>query len=222
MGLALLLPVAAFSIRIAPLLLAPNRFVNVASIEHNAEYRDAPLMANAAQLGLAARYMKIPYEYQHNQSYCGPTSLADVLHSLGISRSQDEMLANTNYHTWFGYLLGGLTLDQEADVLRRQSDRPVTIFRSLTLEQFRAAMLSVNDPHFRIIANFDRGPLFGRGHGHFSPLLGYIAARDLVLVGDVNRAYGSFLVSTERLWTAVDTVDDSTGKKRGLVVLRAD
>jgi len=80
----------------------------------------------------------------------------------------------------------------------------------------------VNDPHLRFVVNFHRGPLFGRGHGHFSPLLGYVADRDLVLVGDVNPAYRPFLVSTERLWRATDTIDDATGKKRGLAVLTAD
>ena len=81
-------------------------------------------------------------------------------------------------------------------------------------------MRDVNDPHFRFIANYHRGPLFGRGHGHFSPLLGYLASHDLVLVGDVNAEYRPFLVSTERLWGSVDTVDSATGKKRGLIVLQ--
>ena len=80
-------------------------------------------------------------------------------------------------------------------------------------------MALINNPRYRIIANFHRGPLFGRGHGHFSPLLAYLPDRDLVLVGDVNAAYRPFLVSTDRLWRAVDTVDPETGKKRGLAVL---
>jgi hypothetical protein len=219
LGVALLLVVAAVSIRLAPLLLAPNRYAGVTSIEHSADYRDAALMNQAWRLGVASRYTRIPYEYQHNQSFCGPTSVADVLHSLGDAQPQDRMLEGTNYTTWFGYLPGGLTLDQVADVLHKRSGRPVRVLRGLTLDQFRAEMGKLNDPQFRYIANFQRGPLFGHGHGHFSPLLGYIADRDLVLVGDVNPAYRPFLVSTERLWEAVDTVDGDTGKKRGLVVL---
>lgn len=69
-----------------------------------------------------------------------------------------------------------------------------------------------------MIVNFHRGPLFGRGHGHFSPVLGYLAERDLVLVGDVNADYKPYLVPVERLWRGVDTVDDATGKKRGLLI----
>ncbi len=219
LGVAVLLVVAVVSIRLAPLLLAPNRYAGVTSIERSPDYRDAALMNQAWELGVAARYRQMPYEYQHNQSFCGPTSVADVLHSLGNAQPQDRMLAETHYQTWFGYLPGGLTLDQVADVLQKRSGRPVRVLRGLTLNQFRAEMGRLNDPHFRYIANFHRGPLFGRGHGHFSPLLGYIADRDLVLVGDVNPAYRPFLVSTERLWGAVDTVDNDTGKKRGLVVL---
>lgn len=71
----------------------------------------------------------------------------------------------------------------------------------------------------RAIVNFHRGPLFARGHGHFSPVLGYLADRDLVFVGDVNRDYRPYLVPTERLWRAAATVDSATGKSRGLLIV---
>ena len=222
LGAAFVLAAVVVSIRIAPLLLEPNAYAGVTSIEREATYRDPALMDQAWRLGVAARYAQIPYEYQHNQSFCGPTSVADVLHSLGDPTPQDGMLAGTPYRTWLGFLPGGLTLDEVADVLRRRTGRRVEVLRDLSLDQFRGEMRAVNDAHFRVIANFHRGPLFGRGHGHFSPLLGYLATRDLVLVGDVNAAYRPFLVSTERLWRATDTIDDATGRKRGLVVLPVD
>ena len=220
LGFVAILALAA--VRLAPLLLDPVSYAGVVSIERDAEFRDPALMREATELPVAARYSSEPYEFQHNQSFCGPTSAADVLHSLGDRRTQDQMLDATPYRTWFGYLLGGLTLDQEADVLRRQTKRPVEVLRGLTLEQFRSEMNEVNDPRRRVVVNFHRGPLFGRGHGHFSPLLGYLAARDLVLVGDVNADYRPFLVSTERLWRATDTLDTATGEKRGLVVLSVE
>lgn len=129
------------------------------------------------------------------------------------------MLAGSPKRTWFGYLLGGLTLDQVGDLLARQSGDQVIVLRDLDLAQFRAKMSLLNDPHHRIIANFHRGPLFGRGHGHFSPLLAYLPQQDLVLVGDVNSKYRPFLVQTAQLWKAINTIDPDTGKTRGLAIL---
>jgi hypothetical protein len=219
LAIALALASAAIIVRIAPLLVDSHDYANVTSIERTPDYRDASLLHEAWQLPVAARYAQHPYEYQHNQSFCGPTSVADALHSAGDGRSQDQMLAGTPYRTWFGYLLGGLTLDQEADLLRRQSGKPVKVLRGLTLAQFRDEMRAVNDPQRRYIVNFHRGPLFGRGHGHFSPLLAYLPGRDLVLVGDVNAGYRPFLVAAARLWQATGTIDEATGKQRGLVEL---
>jgi hypothetical protein len=210
---------ALLAVKLAPLLLEPNRYTDIVSIEKGASFRDAALMKQAWRMPVAARYARQPYEFQHNQSFCGPTAAADVLHSLGDARSQIEVIAAAPYRTIFGYLPGGLTLDEEADLLRRASGRPVMVRRGLTLDQFRGEMHAVNDPGRRYIVNFHRGPLFGRGHGHFSPLLAYLPERDLVLVGDVNANYRPFLVTTARLWAAVDTVDDATGKKRGLAVM---
>jgi hypothetical protein len=80
-------------------------------------------------------------------------------------------------------------------------------------------MARANDPDRRYIANFHRGPLFGRGHGHFSPILGYLAGTDEVFVGDVNDDYKPWLASSERLLEAVNTIDSASGKSRGLLLV---
>jgi hypothetical protein len=217
---ALLLAVLAIAgIQVAPMLFERDAYAGVTSIEANAAYRDPALLARAWQLPVATRYRAHPYEFQHNQSFCGPTSVADVLHSLGDGRSQDAMLAGTPYPMWFGYLPGGLTLDQLADLLHRRTGRPVAVARGQSLALFRAAMRGANDPIERVIVNFHRGPMFGRGHGHFSPVLGYLADRDLVLLGDVNPDYRPYLVPTERLWRAATTIDAASGKPRGLAIV---
>lgn len=215
----LLLALGLLAYVLVPLFFASNSYAGIRSIEQSKTYRDPLLMKEAWSLPVASRYRQQPFEFQHNQSVCGPTSVADVLHSLGAPVSQEQVLSGSGERTWFGYLLGGLTLDQLGDLLSRRTGRPVTIVRDLNLAQFRAEMRLINDPHHRIIVNFHRGPLFGRGHGHFSPLLGYLPTRDLVLVGDVNPDYRPFLVSTARLWSAAHTVDPDTGKLRGLAVL---
>lgn len=216
---ALLLAVALVAVVLGPLLLAPNEYAGTPSIERSQAYRDPAMMRLAWSMPVASRYRQHVFEFQHNQSVCGPTSIADVLHSVGQTQNQEQVLAGSSKRTWFGYLLGGLTLDQVGDLLARQSGDQVIILRNLDLAQFRATMSLQNDPHHRIIANFHRGPLFGRGHGHFSPLLAYLPRQDLVLVGDVNSNYRPFLVQTARLWKAINTVDPDTGKTRGLAIL---
>jgi len=68
------------------------------------------------------------------------------------------------------------------------------------------------------LVNFHRGLLFGKGTGHHSPIAGYLEAEDLVLVLDVNEKFGPWLVSSERPFRAMDSIDSSSGTKRGLLV----
>ena len=92
--------------------------------------------------------------------------------------------------------------------------------RDLSLADFREQLAHVNDEDRRYIINFDRGPLFGRRGGHHSPIGGYLSDLDLVFVLDVNDSYGPWLVHTDRLFEAMNTVDPSSGQKRGLLLLR--
>lgn len=213
---------AAAAVTIGPLLFERNAYAHVASVERRADYRDPQLMAAAWALPAARLYNRRAYEYQDNPSFCGPASLANVLHSLGRGGSQHRAIDSTRFEPWFGVLIGGMTIDDFAALARERTARPVTIVRHPTLAEFRALMRSANDPAFRYVANFHRGPLFGRGHGHFSPILGYLESRDLVLVGDVNADYRPFLVDSERLWRATNTIDSATGNWRGIVRIEAD
>jgi hypothetical protein len=204
--------------RIGPLLFAPNRYAGTPSIEQTASYRDPGLLSRAWALPAAAAYRRGGFVYQSNPSFCGPASIANVIRSLGGRMNQEQVVANTRYEPWFGILLGGLTLDEAADLLALRLKRRVQPVRAPDLATFRALLRRSNDPSVRMIVNFHRGPLFGRGHGHLSPILGYLEREDLVLVGDVNADYRPFLVSSERLLGAMRPVDSETGQARGLIV----
>ncbi|UVO51748.1 phytochelatin synthase family protein [Sphingomonas sp. SUN019] len=214
----LLLIVTVGAIIIGPLLFAPNNYAGVPSIERRADYRSPALMKAAWTLPVARTYARNRFEFQDNPSFCGPTSVANLLHSIGIPLSQHSVIDGTPYDPWFGVLIGGMTLDDLARLLAMRTKARVQVVRDPTLAQFRALMTVANDPRRRMIVNFHRGPMFGRGHGHFSPVLGFLADRDLVLVGDVNADYGPYLTPVDRLWRATDTIDDATGKERGLIV----
>jgi hypothetical protein len=215
---------AALALAAAAFALVPSshdEFRSVISIETSATYKDPALIAKAWQLPVASAYHAAGFDYQRNQSFCGPTSVVDVLRSLGRHGTQANVLAGSKIWTVFGYVVpAGMTLDEEADLLSLRTGAPVKILRDLDLASFRAELRSMNDPSRRYIVNFSREPLFGRGHGHHSPILGYLADEDLVFIGDVNHDYtGPWLVKADRLFQAIDTVDDSTGKKRGLLVV---
>jgi hypothetical protein len=219
-GALVLIALVAAGAVIGPLVFEKNHYAGVASIEQDSRFRDPRLMQAAWSLPVARAYARGGFEYQANPSFCGPTSVADLMKSIGRPTDQRQAIAGTRYNPMFGILVGGLTIDQLADILGQRLAAPVQIVRDPTLEQFRSWMRRANDPGLRIIVNFHRGPMFGRGHGHFSPILGYLEKEDLVLVGDVNRSYRPYLVSSERLWRAAETVDSATGKDRGLIVAR--
>ena len=193
------------------------RFVHAVSIEHEATYQDPALLDRAWSLPVARLY-RAHFDSQHNGSFCGPTSMVDVIRSTGGEASQEHVLDGSDIGTIFGILPGGITIDQLASLARlRLPGRTVTVHRDLDLDGLRALARRANDPAVRLIANIHRGPLFARGGGHHSPIGGYLEPEDLVFVLDVNEAYGPWLVSSARLLEAISVVDTATGRTRGVV-----
>lgn len=197
------------------------RYTDVVSIASAETYQDHALLEQAWGLPVAALYRADGYEYQANPSFCGPTSAANVAQSLGRDVDQRTVLAGTSTGTLLGLAFHdfapGVTLDQEAEILRIATGRPVEVLRGLSIDAFRVHLRHANDPNYRYVINFNRAPLWGSGHGHFSPILGYLEWADLVFVGDVNDNYTPFLAPSERLLEAMNTADTATGQMRGLV-----
>ena len=142
-----------------------------------------------------------------------------MLRSEGATTTPDEV-AGHGTGCLGGFCFGGLTLSQLAQATRATSPGwKVTELHPETLAAFREELGHANDPARRLIINFHRRPLFGSGGGHHAPIGGYLEAEDLVLVLDVNERFGPWLVSSARLFEAIDTVDSSSGQKRGLLVV---
>jgi Phytochelatin synthase len=193
-------------------------YANILSIKGAGEYQDPALLDQAWALPVAVLY-KADIAYQGNASVCGPTSMVNVLHSLQRPADQVNILQGTGLTTVLGYLPEGITLDQLANLAKLKLDWKVNVLRDLNLVEFRNQLRHVNDLSRRYVINFSRGPLFGTGGGHHSPIAGYLIDQDLVLVLDVNKNYGPWLAKSERLYDAMNTVDSATGKKRGLLLL---
>lgn len=196
-----------------------SRHYDVVPISAAVAYQDPQLLARAFALPVAARFQgPESLIYQKSGSSCGPASLVNVARSLGDSAiTQDDVFAGTSFHRFSALM--GMTLDRLGELARERTHRKVTVLRDLTLAEFRAHLKQSNAPERRYILNFHRGPLFTRGTGHHSPIGGYLEKEDLVLVLDVNAAYKPWLVSSERLFAAMDTVDSDGGKKRGMLLI---
>jgi phytochelatin synthase len=178
--------------------------------------RSPELLERAWRLPVAATFGR-QVAWQSNASLCGPASVGNVYRSLGDrANTEDKVLAGTG-RCWTGFCIIGLTLDELADVARRNTKRKITVLRDLSEEQFREHLRRSNDPGRRYIVNFTRKAIFGAGGGHHSPLGGYLEAEDLVFVLDVNRDFQAWLVERARLFAAVNTFDGET--KRGLLLI---
>lgn len=196
----------------------PKRY-DVVSIATLQEYQDPALLERAWALPVAALYGH-RIESQRNVSVCGPTAAANAFRSLGSGpMTAAGVLDGSHDCRLLGYCWNGLTLDELADIIRGKTDHKVTVIRGLSLAQFRQHLLRANDASRRYLVNFHRGLLFGSGGGHHSPVGGYLPDRDLVFVLDVNPRFGPWLVPTDRLFRAVDSMDPDSGKKRGLILV---
>jgi hypothetical protein len=191
---------------------------DVVSIATTRAYQDPVLLERAWKLPAAAAF-KSGFVYQANGSLCGPTTLVDVERSEGVTQATADSLLKGTGLCATGICMGGLTLDQVAELERKKSGRKVTVLRDLSLASFRDHLRRSNDPTRRYTVNFHRGLLFGQGHGHHSPIGGYLEDLDLVFVLDVNEKFKPWLAPSERVFRAFDTVDSSSGKKRGLLLI---
>jgi hypothetical protein len=188
---------------------------DVPSIKETRTYQDPALLDRAWALPVAKTFDHRVVS-QSNGSVCGPSSLANIFRSLGDASATQDTVLDGSGKCGTGLCFMGLTLDEVGALVQRKG-RKVTVIRDLDLAGFREQLKRTNDPSRRFMINFHRGLLFGKGTGHHSPIAGYLEPEDLVFVLDVNDKFGPWLVSTERLFKAMDSVDSSTGKKRGLL-----
>lgn len=82
-----------------------------------------------------------------------------------------------------------------------------------SLDQFRNTIKTVSQSENQVlISSYSRATLGQSGDGHFSPLGGYHAGRDMVLIFDVARfKYPPHWISVELLWKGMKGLDEQTG-----------
>jgi hypothetical protein len=177
------------------------------SIRSSPTFQRPELLEKAWALPVAKLYS--PLLSQGFTSVCGPTSVANVLRSIGVPSGRNPLR---------GFGLRAMSLDQlvkEAAEVVPPGWR-VEAIRPRTVDELRAELRASNGEDRRTVANFTRAPLFGGGGGHHSPIGGYLEDEDLAFVLDVNSSFGPWFASTKRLFEAMNTIAGPSGAMRGL------
>lgn len=190
------------------------------------------LFAEALASGGLDGYFRIAEQFhtQAEPEFCGLGSLVVALNALGI----DPGRLWKGPWRWFSEELldccvsleevrqRGLDLDEVA-CLARCNGAAVELYRpeSSDIAAWRSSLAGAAHGDGVVIAAYDRAALDQTGSGHFSPIGGYYAAKDMVLVLDVARfKYPPHWISAERLWQAMHPIDPATGRSRGWIALR--
>ncbi|MBA3464164.1 MAG: phytochelatin synthase family protein [Deltaproteobacteria bacterium] len=190
------------------------------------------LFAEALEAGGLDGYFRLAEQFhtQAEPQFCGLGSLVVALNALAIDPGRlwkgpwrwfsEELLDCCVSHDQVRRR--GLDLDEVA-CLARCNGAAVDLFRAETsdLAAWRSSLITAARGEGVLIASYDRAALDQTGSGHFSPVGGYHAAKDLVLVLDVARfKYPPHWISAERLWQAMHAVDPATGRSRGWIALQ--
>ena len=193
------------------------------------------MFAEALLDGGMASYFKLAQQFhtQSDPAYCGLGTLVCALNALGIDPARQWK----GPWRWFSEELldcckpleeiraAGLSLDEVA-CLARCSGAEVTLERPVSehsVERFREHVIeaTTRDEPAVLIVNYSRRTLGQTGDGHFSPIGGYHARTDSVLVLDTARfKYPPHWVALDQLFAAMQALDGATGLPRGWIGVR--
>jgi hypothetical protein len=175
-------------------------------------------------------------ETESRQTFCGPTSLAIAMNSLGVNDPTPPSLfpyhlvtqetvftpANLLVKSYDEVDRSGLMLDQLARFAANlKLSASVLHAADLYADDMRARLIAaLGQPDSRVTVNFNRASLGQEGEGHFSPLVAYDAASDSFLILDVARyKYPPAWVAFQDLDVSMRTVDPASGLSRGVLIL---
>lgn len=190
------------------------------------------IFTEALQNGTMNGFFKLIsyYQTQSDPAFCGLATLSVVLNALAIDPGRkwkgpwrwfdDSMLDCCEP---LGKIQSqGITFGKVA-CLARCNGAKVEPFRSdqTNIDDFRNRLISCSSSEdCHVIVSYLRTPLNQTGIGHFSPLGGYHAERDLALILDVARfKYPPHWVPVTFLWNAMNTIDQATGQHRGYMII---
>jgi hypothetical protein len=180
--------------------------------------------------------LSIHFVSQQNLAYCGAASMTMILNALEIPAPIDPAYVrfpmftqNNVFNPLTERVLPvktiarqGMTLDQLGGMLATYAlEAHVFHTSGSSLDDFRRlAVENLAQPGNFILVNYLRKSLGQQTGGHISPLAAYHRASDRFLILDVARfKYPPVWVKAERLWQAMITIDEASGKTRGFVLI---
>ncbi len=179
------------------------------------------------------------FHTQTEPTFCGISSLVMVLNALqvdpkrlwkGVWRWFSEDMADCCQQ--LGVITQeGITLTRLATLARCNGLDATVVHADAKIDALGLFRQQVVDVSTRLtpdgsleqalLVSYSRASLGQTGSGHFSPIGGYHAARDLVLLLDVARfKYPPHWVALPLLWQAMQTRDEDTGLARGYLHLQ--
>ncbi|KAG0033747.1 hypothetical protein BGZ82_005993 [Podila clonocystis] len=175
--------------------------------------------------------MVTSFNTQSDPAFCGVSSLSMVLNALEI----DPRKQWRGVWRWYSdeqldccasieeMKLKGITFNQFACLARCHAKVIVKRADRHTLEEFRRDVQMVSQSSdYQLVISFSRSALGQTGSGHFSPIGGYHAGEDKVLVLDTARfKYPPFYATVTELWESLLPEDPETGLCRGYFVISA-
>ncbi|KZV21500.1 glutathione gamma-glutamylcysteinyltransferase 1-like [Dorcoceras hygrometricum] len=197
-----------------------------------ASFEGKKLFTEAIHNGTMEGFFKLIsyFQTQSEPAYCGLASLSMVLNALAI----DPGRRWKGPWRWFDESMldcceplekvkdKGISFGKVV-CLAHCAGANVKAFRTnqSTFDEFRKYVMecsSSDDCH--LISSYNRGTFKQTGTGHFSPLGGYHAGRDMALILDVARfKYPPHWIPLKLLWDAMNTIDEATGQQRGFMLV---
>ncbi|KAL3531209.1 hypothetical protein ACH5RR_010531 [Cinchona calisaya] len=190
------------------------------------------LFVEAIQNGTMEGFFKLIsyFQTQSEPAYCGLASLSMVLNALAIDPGRkwkgpwrwfDESMLDC-CEPLENVKANGIAFGKVA-CLARCAGAKVEALRTneSTVDEFRKYVMACStSDNCHVISSYHRGTFQQTGTGHFSPIGGYHAGRDMALILDVARfKYPPHWVPLSLLWQAMDTVDEVTGLHRGFMLI---
>ncbi|MGR9086652.1 MAG: phytochelatin synthase family protein [Gammaproteobacteria bacterium] len=180
--------------------------------------------------------LSIHFETQQNLAYCGVASMAMVLNAMEIPapiapeyKHYPVFTQNNLFNDKTGRIVSiqtiarqGMTLEELGRLLAAHALDTQMIFGSdSSPDRFRRlAVENLKQPGNFILVNYLRSAIGQKTGGHISPLAAYHESSDRFLILDVSRfKYPPVWIKTEHLWRAMNTLDHTSGKTRGFVLI---
>ena len=173
---------------------------------------------------------------QSTQTYCSVASAVTVLNAMPVRKPVDPVYAPYPYFTQSNYftpevikvispqtvLAMGMTRKQMAETLMLHGVNVKNIAGdTLNDERLRSLLRkTLGDDGQFVLVNYLRSSLGQEGGGHWSVLAAFDAQSDRVLILDVARyKYAPVWVGIHTLRQAIATIDTTSNKARGLVIV---